>query len=130
MATVKCILKYQNSQLTKTYQVTFDQKDTINVVTETEGLVIKASNQRAKDLFPALKHESTGQGHRPSIAAGESYEFDPPLAPAAAPAELTKKSQFCFSVDQQHLAKFSCGFRKDGKFTPYPVEDGPEFPTG
>src|SRR6516162_2333128 len=100
MAKVICTLKYKRSKLTKTYQVTFDQNDSIEVVTETKGLVIKASNARAKALLPALKNGNTVQG-RPG-------EFD--LAPAQA-AVRPASAQFRFSADQAKVAKFECGFR-------------------
>jgi hypothetical protein len=127
MATVTCTLKYENAQLTKTYHVTFDPKDKINVVTETAGLVIKAANARAKELLPALKNGSAARSPEQVSAEVGPDEFDPPyeLAPRAVPAT---ESQFCFSASPAQVAKFICGLRKAGKFTPYPKEDGPEFP--
>ena|SRR5215469_5370084 len=127
MATVTCTLKYENGQLTKTYQVTFDTNDTINVVTETEGLVIKAANERAKALLPALKKGSAARSSKQVSAEVGPDEFDPPLARAARAVSPTK-SQFCFSAGQAQVAKFTCGLRESNKFTPYPKEDGPEFP--
>jgi hypothetical protein len=128
MATVTCILKYANNHLTKTYQVTFDPQDTINVVTETEGLAIKADNERAKTLFPALKNGSSKKLKSSSTETKPNYEFDPPPAPPVA-KHLTQDTKFCFSAPDAEPAKFVCGFRgANGEFTPYPVKDGPEFP--
>ena len=113
MAKVTCTLKYEQNKLTKTYHVTFDPNDTIEVVTETQGLAIKASNERANDLVPALTKGST-------VEVG-------PLALAPKTALSAPKREFHFFADPAQVAKFQCGVLKSGVFTPYP-DVGPEFP--
>ena len=133
MATVTCTLNYENNQLTKTYQVSFDAKDTIKVVTLTPGLAIKATNASARKLFPALTNgmKKTPRSKATPNAAPK-YELDVPVVKPSAkkPDGLTaaNQPQFCFSA--QKLATFLCGRRVNGKFESYEVPDGPTFPNG
>lgn len=131
MATLQCTLKYEGDKLTKTYQVLFDEKDTIKILTETPSLAIKGGNARARKLMPTVQK---GGGRSARAVKSSPNEYDPPLvaggkmsAKAAKVGGAAKQAQFCFSAPAGKMARFICGIRLNGKFQAYP--EGLEVPT-
>jgi hypothetical protein len=140
VATLQCILKYKGKKLTKTFQVLFDENDTIKILTETPSLVIKSKNTRASKLMATVKKGAGTVAHAEHSAPNE---FQPPLvagakvstksakrakgAKGAKGANTAAQAQFRFSAPEKKMARFICGIRANGKFVAYP--EGLEVPT-
>ena len=71
MAKVTCTLTYDKGQLTKTYGISLDANDTIQVVSNTANVVIKAQNEHAKKLFPTVLKGKEKVTHTVAAAHGK-----------------------------------------------------------